>query len=572
MGLGRLARWAGPVIILLVAFAVRFPALPQKGIVHWDEAMLLNQARMVASGARVALARAGVNLPEGQFLRPSEGFEIETRWGRLRGAESALYSKPTHYFLLGFGMLALGEYPWAGQAVSAFLGVLTVALVYTMVRPAWGAPAALLAGASLAVSGWHAIYSAQALHGVNSLFLVNLALLFYWRALPRRQFKRDAVAAGACFGLAFTIDERALLLLPVLALSEVLIWLGNLPAYRTRVLGRVGLMALARTGVVRATLVVGSCAAVLGGATGLLAGLGTVAERVGVALPGVQSNYGQVLGRQFAYWLQSAGQRSGSEPEFLIFPYLTWQWDGLMLVGLVIAGLVVAALQRQRQDVILVVMYAVHYLFWSLSAWHAAQYFLPMVLPGSILAGRWLAAVPPRAQTIVGVAVAGALIVANGPRVATLAAVGSGYQPAAEMAIRATGGKHLSNYRAMTMYYTGEANTLWPEGGMESVRQAVRDGFWVAIVASSHHDPGQMPAWESEPELAGARLMAVLPNPAAASLPHIFGGLTGDRLDELLEEERRASSEIKVYDLRPLLASGGTRTSSVTDVTNAGSR
>ena len=135
----------------------------------------------------------------------------------------------------------------------------------------------------------------------------------------------------------------------------------------------------------------------------------------------------------------------------------------------------------------------------------------------------------------------------------SLAGTPSGYRQAAELAIRETGGKHLSNYWEVTGYYTGLANTRWPQEGMEGVRQAVRDGYWLAVVASSHDSPGQVGAWELEEGQAGARLMAVLPNPAGATLAQVFGGEWRGSIEDRLAAARRASDQIRVYDLRPLV-------------------
>lgn len=545
---GRLARWAAPLIILMVAVGVRFPALPQKGIVHWDEAMMLQQARFVASGARVMLAQAGVSLPEGEFLRPAAGFETETRWGKLRGFQN-FYNKPGHTLLLALGLLVAGEYPWAGQAVSAIFGVATVALVYTMVRRAWGTAAALVAGASLAVSGWHALYSTQALQGINALFVIALALLVYGRALCRAPWGRQSLAVGLLVGLAFTISERAVLLLPWVAGSELLLWL--------RVCLKEGWhlgLSAARAAALRLLAVLAGAAVSVAAAAAGLALLGLLGGAAGLTVPGVQVDYVVGLFQQFGDWFQRTSGLAPLPSSLLIYPYLTWQWDGLLLPGLALLGLVSALGLRRREDAPVLALALVHYAVWSLSPRGAAQYFLPLALPSAILAGRWLAAVPARPRGLVAAAVAVAVLFAGAPRATSLAGTPSGYRPAAELAIRETGGKHLSNYWEMTGYYTGLPNTRWPQEGLEAVRQAVRDGYWLAVVASPHDSPGQVGAWEREEGQAGARLMAVLPNPAGATLAQVFGGEWGGSLEDRLVAAQRASAQIRVYDLRPLVS------------------
>ncbi|MBI2911777.1 MAG: glycosyltransferase family 39 protein [Chloroflexi bacterium] len=547
MGFGALVRWVAPLTILVVALAVRFPALPQKGIVHWDEAMMLQQARFVASGARLLLARAGVALPEGQFLRPATGFESETRWGKLRGFQN-FYNKPGHTLLLAVGLLAAGEYPWAGQAVSAALGIATVALVFTMARRAWGPGAALVAAAGLAVSGWHAVYSAQALQGVNALFFIALALLFYWRALLRHPWGRYSLAVGLVAGVAFTISERAVLLLPWVAASEALLWV--------RVClreGRQVWLSAARVAVLRMLAILAGAVTFVAAAGAGLALLGLLGGAGGFAVPGVQVDYVAGLMQQFGDWFQRGSGLAPLPSSLLIYPYLTWQWDGPLLPALALVGLAGAAPLRRREDASVLALALVHYTIWSLSPRGAAQYFLPLALSSALFAGRWLAEVPASRRSLLGAAVAFVVVLFGAPRAASLAGIPSGYQAAAELAIRETGGRHLSNYWEMTGYYTGLPNTRWPQEGLEAVRRAVADGYWLAVVASSHDSPGQVGAWEREDGQAGAVLLAVLPNPAGATLAQVFGGDNRGSLEEMLDRQARASGQIRVYDLRQLV-------------------
>lgn len=76
-------------------------------------------------------------------------------------------------------MLVLSERPLAGQMVAALLGIATVALTFSIGKRLYGPAVGLVAAAALAVSGWHAVYSTQALAESDSLFLAAPALRLY---------------------------------------------------------------------------------------------------------------------------------------------------------------------------------------------------------------------------------------------------------------------------------------------------------------------------------------------------------------------------------------------------------
>jgi len=544
--------------ILVVAAAVRFPALPQKGIVDWDEASYLSHARLVASGARAVLTRLSVELPAGEFMRPASGFEADTRWGKLRGEPTSQH-RPSHTLSLAFGMLFLGEYAWAGQAVAASFGVLTVAIVYVFVRSAWGTAPAILAAAVLAASGLHALYSAEALPDSAMLFFWSAALLLHRRALDAGRLWRHGLAAGASLGIAVTFNERALLFLPWLGATQLLLtlrdWLEQRHAAAPRRTGRnAASMALYRTAVVAA-----GCLLAVGAIAGVLAAVHAVSSLVGNQVPGLPSNYVQSFAGQFDVWRRSTGSGVAPLAQFLVFPYLAWRWESPLTILLVGAGATAALVRRDREDPAVISLLVVSYVFYALAMRHVAHYYLPAIVPIAVLAGRWLTLVPAGARLRVAGALSVLVVAWGAPRAADLAATSSGYQQASELAIRETGGKHLSNYWGITGFYTGNANAIWPQDGMDSVRRAIADGYWLAIIASTHDNPGQVPPWELDAGPSGVRLVAEIPNPAGASLSNIHGGPRGATdVAELMETESRASGTIRIYDLRPLLSSGPT--------------
>jgi len=126
------------------------------------------------------------------------------------------------FYVAGLLMAATGETVFALRLASAFLGMLTIAATYRLVRDMWphGRTVAVLAAALLATSFWHVLFSRLGFRAISQPLLQALTLVFLWRACraqTRQHWLILSTAAGICLGLtAYTY--LAARLFPVLLL------------------------------------------------------------------------------------------------------------------------------------------------------------------------------------------------------------------------------------------------------------------------------------------------------------------------------------------------------------------
>ncbi len=518
------------LVILLVAAAIRLPPLATKGVSFVDEGFQLQEGRFLASVAIAALDTVGLPWPAGpdpQFAG-TEGLETPTRWGPLRG-HPPLSGRPLHTALMGLAMLLAGERPPAGQLVSALLGIATIAMVFSIARRLYGSPAALVAAAALAVSGWHAIYSTQALAESDALFAAATAL---WLLL--RHHRQRLLWTGLALGVTFLTNPRSWVLVPIILLVEALgRWPISLRSLATYAGGFLLPLALAD----------------LLSRVGLLAGA-----------PLLFGNYfldrSASMGRWISF-LAGNAQAFGPPPpraslidQISFYPFLTWAWDAPLLAGLLCLGLAGVVWRRRRADLPVLVIFLGAFVAQTFLTSIAARFFLLLALPAALLAGRSLLWVSPGRRGLCAGLLLAVLLLEGIPRSSGLAAVSSGYREAAALVVRQTGGKHLSNQSANTGFYTGLANARWLDDDLEKVRRDVAEGYYLAVVALR---PGLATAvpWGDLPEARRLEPVAVIPNPYGASLQQRME-VTFIPLSERLKDVSRVSGSIFIYDLRPL--------------------
>ncbi len=526
----RLASCLGILAILLVAAAIRLPPLPTKGVSFVDEGFQLQEGRFLASVAVAAMGTVGIAWPVG--LDPDfatiDGLATPTRWGSLRGSP-VLTGRPLHTTLLGLAMLLAGERPVAGQMVAALLGLATVAMVFAIARRLYGSASALVAAAALAVSGWHAIYSTQALAESDSLFVAAIAL---WLGLGTRPHR--LLWTGLALGVAFLTNPRTWVLVPIILLVEALrrwpISLSNLGTYAGGVLLPLILAdVVSRMGVlVGAPLIFGNY---------LLDRSGTIARWVSFLAGNAQA-------------FRTPPPRAPLIDQISFYPFLTWAWDGPLLAGLLGLGLAGVVWRRRRAELPVLVIFLGAFVAQTFLTSIAARFFLLLALPAALLAGRSLLWVSPGRRGLCAGLLLAVLLLEGIPRSSGLASVSSGYREAAALIVRETGGKHLSNQSANTGFYTGLANARWLDDDLEKVRRDVAEGYYLAVVALR---PGLAAAasWGDLPEARRLEPVAIIPNAYGASLQQrmevIFIPLS-DRIRDV----SRVSGSIFVYDLRPL--------------------
>lgn len=530
------------MVIPLVAGAIRLPPLSYKDISFFDEGFQLQEARFVASLARSLLDRAG--LPLGWRADPPfervEDLGWPTRWGTIRG-EPPLTQRPVHQILQGLAMVVGGERPFAAQFVSAGLGLATVAVVFLIVRRSSGVEAGLVAAAALAVSGWHALYSTQALAEVDALFFVALGVLLCQRA-GRWTSHRPFLPAMA-FGTAFATNPRHWILLPAFCLALAL------PFARPFAPGAPG----SPRGRLQALMHwVRRC---LWATAGFLApaGLATAAYRVASVFIGHDLwGYGDTFAGNVSYWLAYGAGDVDLLSRPLIYLYLTWQWDGVLLSFLAARGLAVALWRRDALDGWLGLLFGLSWLYVAFFASGAGRFFAFLALPAAILAGRVVVHLPPRLRSGASALLLFFLLAEGSLRAGGLAAVSSGYRQAAAFVVDANGGKHLSTQPPNTGFYTGAANARWLSEDFDQVRRSVAEGYYLAVVAL-RPSLGAAVAWGNHPVAAALEPVARFPNAYGTSLQNLMELNTISLFERLALRSTSSSGEIFVYDLRPLL-------------------
>lgn len=117
---------------------------------------------------------------------------------------------PLWYLISHVSVSSLGVSEWSARLPAAIVGVLTIPLVFGLLRQMCSSVAAMIAVALLAVSPWHLYWSQNARFYILLSLLTSLALLmFYWSI--ERDRPAYLVTSLALFGLAILTHPTALL-------------------------------------------------------------------------------------------------------------------------------------------------------------------------------------------------------------------------------------------------------------------------------------------------------------------------------------------------------------------------
>jgi 4-amino-4-deoxy-L-arabinose transferase-like glycosyltransferase len=113
------------------------------------------------------------------------------------GGEEALFP-----YLAALSISLFGPNFFALRFVSLVCGLLSIALIYRLVRELFGRRVAVLVAATLAVSFWHVFDSRVALRPITLLMMAVASFYLYWLALRTGKILWFALA-GVCLGLSF---------------------------------------------------------------------------------------------------------------------------------------------------------------------------------------------------------------------------------------------------------------------------------------------------------------------------------------------------------------------------------
>ncbi len=136
------------------------------------------------------------------------------------GGEEALYP-----YLTALSLLLLGENYFALRLVAVFSGILSVALIYRLIRELFGRKVGLLTAAGVAVSFWHIFDSRLALRPITLLLLELLCFYFFWLGL-RRSGEGWFLLSGLFLGLTqYTYTSAPLVAVTILVFALYLLTL-----------------------------------------------------------------------------------------------------------------------------------------------------------------------------------------------------------------------------------------------------------------------------------------------------------------------------------------------------------
>ncbi len=381
---GRLAFWA---VVGLAAF-LRFAGLPRASFFHYDEGETAKSALGPAVAVRWALAAAWQGESWG-----AQSLKAEYRQHGFPYARTS--ARPGFLGLSALSMALWGVSDLAVIGVSAFLGTLTVALLFASLRrcdpdggealPFWG---------SLALAVWptHVFFSRTGFAHVSAGFFLMLAFHLHVRGVSRRG-RRPAFGAGLACGMAFACHFNVAWALAVLAICHVLLFRREGTAPRRG----------ACTREIVAGLSGAACPVVF-------FQLATVLAREAFPrwLPD-QRTYFEDLRAQWAHLLHYCNPRAEASPFFYLIHEIRTETPGV--IGGIVAGTCLLFLRPSlgEPDSARRTLWFAGALFWvpfaaaSAMSWKVARTLVPMIPFGAVLWGVFLARLPwPRARAWVG--------------------------------------------------------------------------------------------------------------------------------------------------------------------------
>jgi 4-amino-4-deoxy-L-arabinose transferase-like glycosyltransferase len=155
--------------------------------------------------------------------RDDELINIHALSGELFTGRFPLYftgasgHEPLYHYLHAIVHAVLGFNVLSGHLLSVVLGILSVALTYTLTRRLFGREIAFLASLALTTSFWSLMYSRTAIRHINLPPCALIVFYLLWRALSRKpgSSRKTWVLVGLAMGLSLYTYPAARLL-PVL--------------------------------------------------------------------------------------------------------------------------------------------------------------------------------------------------------------------------------------------------------------------------------------------------------------------------------------------------------------------
>jgi 4-amino-4-deoxy-L-arabinose transferase-like glycosyltransferase len=326
--------------ILVLAAALRFASLSQRGLIYWDE------GKFALEGIRFL----------GMFQH-LPGIRAATLTGKAVGT-----AKPTHALLIALSYGVVGVHDYAPLALNAAASVLAVAVLFFLARRMFDLRVALVAAAFLAISGYDIIYARSALSESDANLIFLLGVLLWWRGRERGldgqagRFWWTPLWTGIVLGIGFTVNYRLSVYIATLVAIDLI-------------------MRFQRHGWRRSGIAAGAWAAGLLLAPLAWEFLGLLAQTQGIVLFRSEITY-----RPTTYFAEALYQMHQGRQSALQFNPLAYgQWfvvrQGWPLTILLLAGFVFALRERTLRWLLPAALVAVPYAVYS---------FAPLIVPRNL--------------------------------------------------------------------------------------------------------------------------------------------------------------------------------------------
>ncbi len=572
------------VVLALGAF-VRFHEIDRRGPVFFDEGIYTLEGRWIYTASSSLWSAFLRKLEEARSHRNLYAFEEEAERVRngIKG-EPPVWGRPAFSLMTAISMAILGPGKlYAANAVSAFLGTLSILLLFLLGRRMVSTGAALAAAFLLAISGYHYAYAVSGLADVSALCVSLLSFLLYRRSLhaddaagPEEHLRLGwTVLAGLSAGFAFTVHDRYLYGLLVLFLHE-----------------GVDLIRRNRTfrGSLKRLFAMGSSFLFPLFLFELPYYLAMVfLRRHQHALP--FRTYFEELFTHHVFNLLDAFalpllqlpdlpelREAGSHfYNFLTYPYLFFRFEGVVFPLLFLVGLGLTIRRRRRTDALLLLWIFVPLLLFSLGLSTSIRYglvFLPAVMivagRGLIRVSRWIGGLPvarrlPPSSIVTILLLAAGL--SNFAATRQTRALRCSYDEPARF-LREHGSKHISLQFPVSRVYLGVENVKEPPYGWDMLKEAYRQGYRYFLVDFRENflrppfdTTGRwevIDAIERRLEPVFTCVQPCYSAPCYLFEVNPFFLLT---LKIVREAHQRGLDVIRIYDLEPLLGAGTSPTS-----------
>lgn len=189
------------------------------------------------------LANRGLYFPdETRYYRYTvEGCNILHKDGlkeAIKFAGNTFTAKPGHTLLGAIWMNLFGCSQYSALTMSAFFGVLTILLIFVMMRVFYGNTAAIVSALVLGMSTLHIYYSRSFMSHVDQTFFVVLAFYFYVSPLfYKKNIWLLRLLSGLLLGFAFTIHPTTTIYFFTFLISEsILLFADRGPLFRNKIL------------------------------------------------------------------------------------------------------------------------------------------------------------------------------------------------------------------------------------------------------------------------------------------------------------------------------------------------